>query len=720
MDIKTKADLLALFALTLSDSLVIVSLAPRKKQKSQTKAPEDDIIDITENDSRLQHESTAGPSNLAPSRRRSASKLLIRAELSAPSPPTRPQSSDGGTRHDPIILDSSSPAKPQIAVDITKPTYSIFAPRKPPPQALESPSKPNLRKADNTTLGTPFPDATSQHVRGSQSEFKTLPLPFTRRFPKLEVMGVSAPSGLSSFRESNFDQANLFSPPLGSTDVQTIQPSARNDYIETIPNTHIRDYPAISYLVQLSPSSSTSTEPSSPFPSQDLWTDKWRPRRADHVLGNEHHALYLRDWLSALELQLDSCLESPQKPQPKSKSTTTLVRYETKKGKLNPKEAKSNDNRGVKRQRPRVVRTVQKMKGRKKQRVESDEEDWIVDTDDECGIEDNEYAGLREESEEDEEDDVEFCRKQTLSRLRRFESSPAPPSSTPLSQIQHVPLSSSELHNTLLLTGPSGSGKTAAVYACAKELDWEVFEVYPGVGKRSGVSLEQLVGEVGNNHLVRKAGGVKKDVQGKKNMFVEMFSKGKEKKVGINAAGMHGTVREPVEVEGEGVSVGGTRSNGDFGFVIPKGNIGMDLNAKDQESEPTQGVRQSLILLEEVDILFEEDRGFWSAAINIIKDCRRPVIMTCSGKPFPTQSLTILESDVNGRTRCQPRANFGSPLAKHTIFPSLPASCSSFIPPRYLSRRRPSHRPKLPSQALRIHAQDRYFRYAGLAAEPSQ
>lgn len=609
-------------------------IATRKQQKSPD-ANEDDFIDITDDDSQSRH--TPGPSNLAPSRTvRSAFHQTICAKPSHQELLQRPQPSDGGTRHDPIVLDSSSPAKPQASVDLPKSTYSIFAPRK-APQAL-SPSRLKMSKVDNKTLDTPFPDAISQHVRGTQSQFIIPQLKLGRCVKMDEVIDVDeVPTDLSAFI---IDQDNYYYGDLRPTAIHTIQHLSRDDCVKTIPDEHLRNHPAISRLVQLSTLLSSDTEASS-TPSQDLWADKWRPQRADHVLGNESHALYLRDWLSALELQLESRPESPQKPitksNPKSKSKiANLVQYEPKNGKLKIKEDNANDNRGVKRQRPRIVRTVQKIKGRKRQRVESDEEDWIVDTDDE-GAEG--YADLREESEE--EDDVEFCRKQTLSRLRRIESSPPPISSSPPPQNNHAPLFSSDLHNTLILTGPPGSGKTAAVYACAKELDWEVFEVYPGVGKRSGSSLDQLIGEVGKNHLVRKAGAARKKdyTDGKKNALAEMFGKAKGKgKVDADTAG-HGSEAEPIEVDGEDCVSGDRKgNNGDFGFVVPKDNTGVtdaDPNAKEQASGPIQRVRQSLILLEEVDILFEEDRGFWSAVINIIRDCRRPVIMTCNGKISP-------------------------------------------------------------------------------------
>ncbi|WFD03209.1 hypothetical protein MOBT1_001898 [Malassezia obtusa] len=105
------------------------------------------------------------------------------------------------------------------------------------------------------------------------------------------------------------------------------------------------------------------------------------------------------------------------------------------------------------------------------------------------------------------------------------------------------------LTNCVLLQGATGSGKSAAVYACAAELGYAVFEVYAGLGRRSGKELVSAVGQLARNHMVASEGAAP---------------------------------------------------------------------------------RQSLILLDEVDVLFDDDAGFWAAVVELVRDSRRPVILTCS------------------------------------------------------------------------------------------
>jgi len=160
------------------------------------------------------------------------------------------------------------------------------------------------------------------------------------------------------------------------------------------------------------------------------------------------------------------------------------------------------------------------------------------------------------------------------------------------------------LTNTLLITGVPGCGKTAAVYACAEELGWEIFEVYPGIGKRNGANLERLVGDVSRNHTIDRG----------------LFQKGKHATRTLLSALAR---REgPMEAEPPAPE------------PCDEVEATKCASRKDPQALPDgqdNNIRQSLILLEEVDILFKDDVGFWPSLIDFIKDCRRPVILTCNG-----------------------------------------------------------------------------------------
>jgi len=452
---------------------------------------------------------------------------------------------DGGSRDDPIILDSSPvklrPAIHQVAGSI--PLAPIFAPR---PKKDSPPSTPMSK-----TVDAPYPSHDLQHVRGPQQIFSPRDCIYSRRskvWPADSVESAGIHNRLpSNLNTSAFDP--LVPPRLSSPQETNLasEATANDDPI----------HPGIIRFIDHLTSK-----------SHILWVDKWHPRRADEVLGNESNAAYLRDWLRVLELQLSTdSLPGPNETYGSSTAGKTKIKADTRRKK-----------------RPRVVRAVERTRSRKKRRTDSDDEtDWIVNSDE---SEEEEVLYLKEA-------DLESGAP-PLSRLRRRNSDEYLPSPKgPV--LEHPNPLSDTLTNTILLAGPPGTGKTAAVYACAEELGWEVFEVYPGIGKRNGVSLENLVGDVGKNHHVKSGASIAK---------------------GRNPLSTLPGNKPTMSMQDDFARVDG-----------------------DSVESASSGVRQSVVLLEEVDILFKEDANFWPAVVNFIKDCKRPVICTCNGTWLDALSL---------------------------------------------------------------------------------
>jgi len=124
------------------------------------------------------------------------------------------------------------------------------------------------------------------------------------------------------------------------------------------------------------------------------------------------------------------------------------------------------------------------------------------------------------------------------------------------------------MKNLILLVGPNGSGKTVAVYAVAQELGYEIFEVNAGMGKRRAKDIESEVGDVARNHIVRAS----PRKPGAKDFFA-----------GFKTGALKGKGKET----GSGGRGGGSG----------------------------KGPTQSLILIEEVDVLYQGEDDFWEGKL---------------------------------------------------------------------------------------------------------
>lgn len=147
------------------------------------------------------------------------------------------------------------------------------------------------------------------------------------------------------------------------------------------------------------------------------------------------------------------------------------------------------------------------------------------------------------------------------------------------------------LVNAVVISGPNGCGKTAAVYAVAKEVGFTVFEVSPGM-RRSGKDILDQVGEMSRTHLVHQTKAT---------------------------------------------------SEGATSFFKPKTKTVQKLKAEEVSlPKVVPGQQQSLILLEEVDLLFEEDKQFWSTVLTLMAQSKRPIILTCNDENLlPLDTLPL-------------------------------------------------------------------------------
>jgi DNA polymerase III delta prime subunit len=288
------------------------------------------------------------------------------------------------------------------------------------------------------------------------------------------------------------------------------------------------------------------------------WAQKYAPKAAVEVLQHGKEVFLLREWLQALKVQAVDT------------------------GDLKPKAVKGGPPR----------------KKRKKNKTD----DFIVDSDEEA----NEMDEVSDPEEEDWSPDRRGG-KRTVIRAGDAQAKDSK--------------GASRLTNTVVISGPHGCGKTAAVYAIAKELDFEVFEINPG-SRRSGKDVLDKIGDMTRNHLVQHQQAeattesaindeeVAEDIKSGKQATMASFFKPKQ------------TPKQPPKIKKS----------------VPKDDAE---KAEVRKSAP-KNQKQSLILLDEIDVLYEEDKNFWSTVIGLIAQSKRPFILTCNDEklvPFQTLSL---------------------------------------------------------------------------------
>ncbi|KAF2995663.1 hypothetical protein E8E13_001775 [Curvularia kusanoi] len=195
--------------------------------------------------------------------------------------------------------------------------------------------------------------------------------------------------------------------------------------------------------------------------------------------------------------------------------------------------------------------------------------------------------------------------------------------------------------NVVLLSGPHGCGKSATVYAVAKELDFEVFELHSGV-RRSGKDIQDKVGDMTANHLVNHQRG-DVPVKPKPAVVVTDNDTDNERDSAFQKdldSGRQGTMtsfftakpKAKPKPKAQVVVKSPAKTR-----TIPAAQAMLPIAGASRKSQ-----KQSLILIEEADILFEEDQNFWAQIIKLAAQSKRPIVITCNDElHIPTQALPM-------------------------------------------------------------------------------
>lgn len=284
-----------------------------------------------------------------------------------------------------------------------------------------------------------------------------------------------------------------------------------------------------------------------------LWAQKYAPSSSDDVLQPAREASMLRDWLKYLMV---SAVDTGKNPK------------DVEKAKRKAEEKK------------------------RKKRKKSDKLDGFIITSEDEAFELGEISG----SDDELAGDVTVSSRKSV--IRPGDLAGASKSGVDKSRVS----------NAILLSGPSGCGKTASVYAVAKELDFEVFEITPG-NRRSARDILDRVGDMTRNHLVQHVG-----------------------------SGDQRSNSQTPDIEPQDLASEDTKQNKLAGFFksvpakAPKKKAKSPEKSPEKEPEPktSRQQKQSLILLEEADVLFDEDKQFWSGVLSLIQQSKRPIIITCN------------------------------------------------------------------------------------------
>ncbi|XP_076026402.1 ATPase family AAA domain-containing protein 5b [Genypterus blacodes] len=207
--------------------------------------------------------------------------------------------------------------------------------------------------------------------------------------------------------------------------------------------------------------------------------------------------------------------------------------------------------------------------------------------------------------------------------------------------------------SAVLLTGPPGVGKTAAVYACAQELGFKVFEVNSSSQRSGRLVLSQLK-EATQSHLVETSGKdslrpayfnsynicTTKSETGKNISAKTVTSTSKKRsRQSSSRSGRNAKTPPPAVTLADFFETKAKVDRLRFGCLPPSEEAaGKTISSPSPSCEQTRSESRmtvtSLILFEEVDVIFDEDVGFLAAIKTFMSTTKRPVILTTNDPSF--------------------------------------------------------------------------------------
>jgi DNA polymerase III delta prime subunit len=197
-------------------------------------------------------------------------------------------------------------------------------------------------------------------------------------------------------------------------------------------------------------------------------------------------------------------------------------------------------------------------------------------------------------------------------------------------------------NNVILVSGPHGCGKSATVYAVAKELGFEVFEVNSGT-RRSGKDIQDRVGDMTANHLVnhkRAEAHAKEETLPLDGIDNERMDTACQKDID---SGRQGTMMSFFKAKPTTQAIAQPQPKPQPKTQkIQPGPMNAAQTPLSKLAPSSNSQKQSLILFEEADILFEEDQQFWAQVTKLAAHSKRPIVITCNDeRQIPLQDLPL-------------------------------------------------------------------------------